>query len=319
MRSFPRMRGFTLVELLVVIGIIALLIGILVPSLSAAQRQAKLVQCSSNMRQIASAMLMHAGEKQGFMPLIGRIAVGTPTAGINDVAASLGDPDRRRYTYSMSHNGLFHMPVPVVAALAPYLQRGSVVPSDNSLAVEAFMNNPNGPWRMFICPSTDSFDKRTYTSSGMQVPEGQGAMIVIFLSGASSPVVWWSSNSDYVFNEGVFGFDAANRTRRLRGQIAKVPMQAQLLLFSDGVRRAGASVPGLLPDGWQTWTPILNSRRAAPLSAALDGSNFVTDASSFDYQRHKKKINLAFADGHVETRDISVGSLSDVFCIPPEK
>lgn len=63
-----RQAGFTLVELLVVIGIIALLISILLPALNRARQSMLTVSCASNLRQVMMGLNMYAQDNQGSLP-----------------------------------------------------------------------------------------------------------------------------------------------------------------------------------------------------------------------------------------------------------
>ena len=82
-----RKRAFTLVELLVVIGIIAIMVGILLPVLGRARYSAQSVQCMSNLRQIGQAAVMYANENRGSFPQPspgGFITVGSPPTTISN-------------------------------------------------------------------------------------------------------------------------------------------------------------------------------------------------------------------------------------------
>ena len=118
-------RGFTLVELLVVIGIIALLIAMLFPALRRAKESANAAQCSSNLRQIMMGFLMFANEHQGHLP-----------GNYWDAMAQQPDPEKRDWL--LGDNPGQGNPV---QQLADGPEKGTVFKYVNSKAV-------------YLCPST---------------------------------------------------------------------------------------------------------------------------------------------------------------------
>jgi len=66
-------RGFTLVELLVVMAIIAILVALAYPALNAAMVHARTAKCSANLRNIGGAMIMFAGDNNGNLPESGSV------------------------------------------------------------------------------------------------------------------------------------------------------------------------------------------------------------------------------------------------------
>lgn len=83
-------RGFTLIEMLVVIAVVAILAGLLLPVLANAKRRAKRTLCSNNLRQLALADTMYLDDHGRFPPPNDFVPSSTTVARLKQMASSLG-------------------------------------------------------------------------------------------------------------------------------------------------------------------------------------------------------------------------------------
>jgi len=310
--------GFTLVELLVVIGIIALLISILMPSLGIARQAAQRVSCSAKLHSMMLAAHNHAMEHKGFYPLAGVLPGIQPP--------DLYDTYGVKYSY-LSYNfyGETRMIAPITIALSSEMTYGAGILAKSNNAIGAAETDDAGFIKNFICPGqagSVSELNQTYRilANSPVLPE-----LYLGVDKQTGNGTYYTEALSYIFNEAVVGWGSTidSPSGRLRGNTAQIHQPSLTMFAADGF---GASISDGRTDlPFATGAPILTVYNALTSSGASVSPTMTLadawkqstqvklagDTVCFDRRRHRGKINIAFCDGHVDSRNITNSTGTD--------
>lgn len=315
--------GFTLVELLVVIGIIALLISILLPALNKARQASQRTACSAKLEQMMVAAGLFRAEHRDYYPLAGELTGGNPE--------DFNDTYTQKYVYwNTGPNSGFNAPANLPRGIASITvglrtEMGfKFMLYDTDAQENAVGSNATGLTQCFFCPS-----QATNLSDFQNIVTWNGALYSLPATYSNYTIISWSS---YLWNEYVVGYN--DPYGRLEGHATMVHKPTQTFFACDGlpqngvVNRYDGAPYGMytiynnfpLPHGGSTI--YLPNSPAITLADVFTGASYsgITKGgspSNFDLKRHQGKINVAFCDGHVETRTISAGDLQSIFLVPP--
>lgn len=289
--------AFTLVELLVVIGIIAVLIGILLPSLNRARAAAASVSCESNVRQLCLAAIMFSQEHKG------RIPPSSDTA-----FAAVNDPSFQYFSYRYDAVNNKQNLRDWASALLPYMGDKSQVD---------FQTASPDKSKVFRCPSEPMMDVtpnggfRLYNnvtnsvSNYQLVSYGYNADVSCLLDAGGKGRFENSSNTINVYAGPA---DSAGNGRPLNCRYDRIYKSAETLLFADCGTRPFNSTGTAPLDNNESLYYHTNNGSTAKTAAGVPspGGTLYTItlksnlATRIPYNRHRKRINVGFADGHAE-------------------
>jgi prepilin-type processing-associated H-X9-DG protein/prepilin-type N-terminal cleavage/methylation domain-containing protein len=290
--------AFTLIECLVSIAIIGVLIAILFPVVSSVRRSARDTQCGSNMRQVGVAIQAHGSSRNQFAPLGGRVVADFASTARGSIAPLLQDSEKRRYSYVPAPPSFpfSEIVMPFHAALGRQLGTPPDV-VQSLVAIDEAGAADITSWRVFSCPGVE--DR----------PRASNLLEISSPDGANSIAVLLRLRCDFALNEPVFGF-RPNESRLLAGQLSRIKRPSVVMLLADGGRVAASTISDGASLFWES-----NDSAVRPLTlgdALLGNGRVYSQRNLFDVRRHRGRMNLLFADGHVELRRIEPGELSSV-------
>jgi prepilin-type processing-associated H-X9-DG protein/prepilin-type N-terminal cleavage/methylation domain-containing protein len=287
-----RPSAFTLVELLVVIGIIALLIAMLLPALNSARRSAQQTECLAKLKAIHAAATVHAQARRGYFPLVGQLRLTPP------LPQGTADLARERYDYDVVTGTTEVILATIQGALAPALGSRKYHPEGAALEDDLII-------RAFTCPSqpTGEYNRVPWTVQILH-PFKPGGWIN-----------WSIGFSSYASNEYVLGWDPA--TGRLAGKVSRVRQPAATMLMADALGGSINRTPTTTFYALSFGTFINKTSAPCSLADALRGNALAGDPENFDALRHRGRMNILFVDGHAETRTVSAKDLGDVWIKAP--
>lgn len=276
MRSVSvRRSGFTLIELLVVVAIIALLISILLPSLSLARESARGAACLSNQRQIGLAARMYLDEHNGEM-------FHHHEGWVLDDGTQLDTLPPTLAGVAGGGVGNSHAEKPWVIFVYPYLQDRNVgfCPSDGtprSRTLATDLTQYNG--------AIESTDEEPPAQSELALAERDGLTIVSYLMNS----IYSHRSARYALDGSLFGFATDTKVATMQNR--------NIVFFSERNSEAmnaadNAQYGAIGQDDYDTWTG----------EAALVrwGEGPYADEGWIRYDRHRGRANYVFHDGHAE-------------------
>jgi prepilin-type N-terminal cleavage/methylation domain-containing protein/prepilin-type processing-associated H-X9-DG protein len=253
-------RAFTLVELLVVIGIIAVLIAILLPVVSRVRRQALTTQCGSNLRQVATAWIQYTQVNRGWTP------PGRPRAHADDAKnvywVGNGEQWRPRWFVllgTVTNVYAFNKPSP-----------------DRKLQDKLSIDNP-----VFLCPEVQEWTNNRNAPFGYNY-QFLGNLRANYNDG--KPINYPVNSARFKGAQTVLAADAM-------GTAAGRPKSARTAYQADS-----KNVPEAV--GNHSWA--LDPPRLTANSDYCDHNNRVPENRSAPDPRHRGQANVVFCDAHVE-------------------